>query len=104
MRRKNEEGKSIYCLTHQAKLKTHKESHPCGIKCAKIRELQKQVRKCDDCQKPHLFDKQIRKQIKCERVVDLLIIKEAENKENLLLLLIKKDNSCEKRSLVGVKN
>jgi hypothetical protein len=84
-------------------LRTHKASHPCGITCAKVRELQKQIKECGNCQKPELFTKQIRKQVKCEQVVDLLIIKEGENKENLLLFLIKKDNTCEKKELATAK-
>jgi hypothetical protein len=66
--------------------------------------LTQQIKGCQACQSPELFTKQTRKQIKCEQVVDILIIKEGENKENLLLFLIKKDNTCEKKQLSTVKN
>ena len=103
MRRKDGEGKPIYCSPHQNELKKHKESHPCGITCEKARQIQKEIKECDTCQNPELFIKQIRKQIKCKQVVDLLKIKKEENKENLLLFLIKKDNNCEKKVLTATK-
>ncbi|CAG8648397.1 4784_t:CDS:2, partial [Paraglomus occultum] len=87
----------------RSELKKHKESHPCGITCEKARQIQKEIKECDTCQNSELFIKQIRKQIKCKQVVDLLKIKKEENKENLLLFLIKKDNNCEKKVLTATK-
>jgi len=111
-RKKDEEGNSIYCSTHQSQLKKHKTANCCdksqGVKayssCSQFKKLRNQIKECPDCQNPQLFTKQIRKQIKCEQVLDLLIIKEEKNKENLLLFLIKKDNNCEKRPLATTKN
>jgi len=105
VRRKDEAGNSLYCPSHQSKLVKHKASHPCGITCSKIRELQKEIKECGNCQNPELFTNRVRKQItKCEQVIDLVVIKEGENKENLLLFLIKKDNTGEKKPLASVKN
>ncbi|CAJ0925531.1 19188_t:CDS:10 [Entrophospora sp. SA101] len=100
MRRKDKEGNSLYCPVHQNQLKKHKTANCCdksqGVKaysrCLKFRKLTTEIKDCQDCQNPQLFAKQTRKQVKCEQVVDLLIIKAGENKENLLLFLIKKDN------------
>jgi len=111
-RKKDEEGNSIYCSTHQNQLKKHKTANCCdkseGVKaysrCPQFKKLRDQIKKCGDCQNPELFKQQIRKQVKCEEVVDLLIIKEEKDKENLLLFLIKKDNNCEKRVLSTNKN
>ncbi|MCE8163474.1 MAG: ATP-binding protein [Candidatus Moeniiplasma glomeromycotorum] len=112
VRKKDKEGSPEYCSEHKTKLKKHKTANCCdksqGVKvysrCAKFRKLRNEIKVCGDCQNPELFTKQIRKQVKCEKVVDLLIIEAGKNKENLLLLLIKKDNNCEKRPLVKVKN
>ena len=112
MRKKDEEGNPIYCSTHQIQLKKHKTANCCdksqGIKaysrCSQFKKLRNKIKECSECQNSELFTKQIRKQIKCEKVVDLLLIKEGEKKENLLLFLIKKDNTCEKRSLTMAKN
>lgn len=112
MRKKDEEGNSVYCSVHQNQLKKHKTANCCdksqGVKaysrCLQFKKLRNQIKECSNCQNPELFTKQIRRQVKCEKVVDLLLIKEGENKENLLLFLIKKDNNCEKRSLVTTKN
>jgi len=111
-RKKDEEGNSIYCSLHQNQLKKHKTANCCdkseGVKaysrCPQFKKLRDQIKKCEDCQNPELFKQQIRKQVKCEEVVDLLIIKEEKDKENLLLFLIKKDNNCEKRVLSTTKN
>ena len=111
VRKKDEEGNPVYCSPHQSQLKKHKTANCCdksqGVKaysrCAKFRKLRNEIKDCGDCQNPGRFTRQPRKQVKCERVVDLLLIKEGENKQNLLLLLIKKDNSCEKRPLVTTK-
>ena len=111
VRRKDEEGNSVYCSAHQVQLKKHKTANCCdksqGIKaysrCAKFKKLRNEIKVCGNCQNSELFTKQIRKQVKCEKVVDLLLIKEGENKQNLLLFLIKKDNSCEKRPLATTK-
>jgi len=112
MRKKDEEGNPIYCSTHQNQLKKHKTNNCCdksqGVKaysqCPQFKKLRNEIKECPDCQNSERFTKQIRKQIKCEQVVDLLIIKEEEKKEDLLLFLIKKDNTCEKKSLAAAKN
>ena len=112
MRKKDEEGISVYCPTHQVQLKKHKTASCCdksqGVmaysRCPQFKKLRSQIKECGNCQNPELFTKQIRKQVKCEKVVELLLIKEGENKENLLLFLIKKDNNCEKIPLVAAKN
>jgi hypothetical protein len=112
MRKKDEEGNSIYCSAHQTQLKKHKTANCCdkslGVmaysRCSQFKKLRNKIKECSDCQNPQLFAKRIRKQVKCERVVDLLMIKEGEEKENLLLFLIKKDNTCEKKSLATAKN
>ncbi|CAH1755994.1 14070_t:CDS:2 [Entrophospora sp. SA101] len=101
MRKKDEEGKAIYCPVHQNQLKKHKTANCCdksqGVKaysrCSQFRKLTTEIKECQGCQNPQLFTKQTRKQVKCEQVIDLLIIKAGENKDNLLLLLIKKDNA-----------
>lgn len=111
VRKKDEEGNPEYCSGHKVKLKKHKIANCCdksqGVKaysrCAEFRKLRNEIKVCSDCQNPELFKRQERKQVKCEGVVDLLIIKEKETKENLLLLLIKKDNNCEKRPLLATK-
>jgi len=111
-RKKDEEGNSIYCSLHQNQLKKHKTANCCdksqGVmaysRCSQFKKLRNQIKECGNCQSSELFTKQIRKQVKCEQVVDLLLIKEGENKENLLLFLIKKDNNCEKRLLATTKN
>jgi DNA gyrase/topoisomerase IV subunit A len=111
VRKRDEEGNPIYCSTHQIQLKKHKTANCCdksqGVKaysrCSKFRKLRNEIKECNGCQSPGLFTRQIRKQVKCEKVVDLLVIKEKKNKKNLLLLLIKKDSSCEKRSLLATK-
>jgi len=112
MRKKDEERNLIYCSIHQNQLKKHKIASCCdksqGVRayssCLQFRKLRNQIKECSNCQNSELFTKQIRKQVKCEAVVDLLIIEEAKNKENLLLFLIKKDNNCEKIPLVAAKN
>jgi hypothetical protein len=39
------------CSLHQTQLAEHKTvSHVCGISCSQLRELQKQIRECDNCQ------------------------------------------------------
>ena len=111
VRKKDEEGNLEYCSDHKTKLKKHKTADCCdksqGVKaysrCAKFRKLRNEIKDCGDCQNSELFKRQERKQVKCERVVDLLVIKEGENKENLLLFLIKKDNNCEKRPFLATK-
>jgi hypothetical protein len=111
MRRKDEEGKAIYCSLHQSQLKKHKTANCCdksqGVKaysrCSKFRKLTAEIKDCPGCQNSQLFAKQTRKQVKCEQVIDLLIIKAGENKENLLLFLVKKDNVGEKKPLSAVK-
>ena len=111
VRKKDGEGNSEYCSKHKVQLKKHKTANCCdksqGVKaysrCVKFKKLRNEIKSCDDCQNPELFTKRERKQVKCEKVVDLLIIKEGENKENLLLFLIKKDNNCEKRPLTTTK-
>jgi hypothetical protein len=111
VRKKDEEGNSVYCSAHQIQLKEHKSANCCdksqGVqaysRCSKFKKLRNQIRECSNCQSSELFTKRERKQVKCEKVVDLLIIKEGENKENLLLFLIKRDNNCEKRLLTKVK-
>ena len=111
VRKKDEEGNSEYCPEHKSQLKKHKTANCCdksqGVmaysRCSQFKKLRNQIKGCGDCQNPKLFTKQIRKQIKCEKVVDLLIIKEGINKQNLLLFLIKKDNNCEKRPLATTK-
>jgi len=98
-------------MIHQNQLKKHKTANCCdksqGVKayscCPQFKKLRDQIKDCSDCQNPELFTKQIRKQVKCETIVDLLIMKEEKDKENLLLFLIKKDNNCEKRSLAATK-
>lgn len=112
MRKKDEEGNLIYCLIHQNQLKKHKVANCCdksqGVRayssCLQFRKLRNQIKECPNCQSSELFTKQIRKQVKCERVVDLLVIEKEKNKENLLLFLIKKDNNCEKIPLATTKN
>jgi len=104
MRQKDEEGNSVYCSTHQVQLKKHKTASCCdksqGVmaysRCSQFKKLRNQIKECDNCQNPELFTKQIRKQVKCEQVVELLLIKEGAHKENLLLFLIKKDNRVKK--------
>jgi len=110
-RKKDEKGNFIYCSTHQTQLEKHKTANCCdkgqGVRayssCSKFKKLRNEIKECKNCQSSELFVKRVRKQVKCERVVDLLVIKEKENKQNLLLLLVKKDNSCEKRPLVTTK-
>jgi len=110
MRKKDGEGNSIYCSIHQNQLKKHKTANCCdksqGVKaysrCLQFKKLRDQIRECRDCQNSELFTKRIRKQVKCEAVVNLLIMRK-EDKENLLLFLIKKDNNCEKRPLITTK-
>jgi hypothetical protein len=112
MRKKDVEGNSEYCSEHKDQLKKHKSANCCdksqGVqaysRCSQFKKLRNQIKNCSNCQSPDLFKKQIKKQVKCQEVVDLLLIKEGENKENLLLFLIKKDNNCEKRSLATTKN
>jgi hypothetical protein len=109
VRKRDEKGNLIYCLTHQNQLKEHKTANCCdksqGVKaysrCFEFRKLRNKIKACGDCQSSKFFVRQIRRKIKCEKVLDLLVIK--ENKKNLLLFLIKEDNSCEKRSLLAVK-
>ena len=112
MRKKDEEGNPIYCSTHQNQLKKHKTDNCCdksqGVKaysqCSQFKKLRNKIKECTKCQSSELFTKQVRKQIKCEKVVDLLITEEKEKKEDLLLFLIKKDNTCEKKSLATAKS
>ncbi|RHZ35471.1 DNA gyrase subunit A [endosymbiont GvMRE of Glomus versiforme] len=98
-----------YCQTHQAQSISHLTNHKktntyCSITCSMSKGSQKQIKACNDCQSPKLFTKQLRKQIKCERVMDVLVSQSEEERKNSILLLIKKDNTCEKRPLVTVKN
>jgi len=51
-----------------------------------------------------LFTQQLKKQIKCEQVVDILVSQYEEERKKTILLLIKKDNTCEKKPLALVKN
>jgi len=112
MRKKDKEGNSVYCSTHQIQLKKHKAANCCdksqGVqaysRCSQFKKLRNQIRECNNCQNSELFTKQIRKRVKCEEVIDLLLIKEGKKKENFLLFLIKKDNNCEKIPLVTTKN
>ncbi|CAI2189385.1 10426_t:CDS:2, partial [Funneliformis geosporum] len=95
-----------YCAKHQKKQAEHKTSaHQCNISCSLSRKLQKEVKQCENCQQPHLFgESKLKKQIaKCKQVINCLIIKPTEAKENLILLLIKKDSSCEKKLLSNTK-
>jgi len=41
--------------------------------------------------------------VKCEQVVDIIVDKTKEERENSILLLIKKDNTCEKKLLSAAK-
>jgi hypothetical protein len=102
-RRRDEEGNLIYCERHCEELKNHsKKIHDCGINCMEIREMQVEVKKCPDCQNPAFFARKIKKQIKCEEVVDLVVNNIEENQKDLLFL-VKEDNSCEKRQLSSIK-
>src|SRR3954451_8715775 len=39
------------CLLHQSQLTEHRAiSHVCGIGCPQLRELQKQIKECSNCQ------------------------------------------------------
>ncbi|CAH1756334.1 20428_t:CDS:2 [Entrophospora sp. SA101] len=86
-----------YCSSHQdnsiSHLTKHKKTNsPCSITCPVSKELQKQIKECDKCQSPKLFVQQLKKQIKCEQVVDILVSQSEEERKNSTLLLIKKDN------------
>ena len=95
----------VYCEKHQTQLEEHKKSHTCRITCQLIRKLKQSFKDCEDCQILSARQpKKIRTKIKCEQVVDLIITKPEDKKEDLTLLLIKRDNSCEKRTLTMVKN
>jgi len=97
-----------YCSSHQPQSTNHLTKHKttntsCSITCPVSKELQKQIKECNDCQNPNFFTQQLRKQVKCEQVVDIIINKTKEERENSILLLIKKDNNCEKKPLSAVK-
>jgi len=110
MRSKNQDGSAVYCPTHQTKLKNHKTANCCdkkaGVKaysaCSQFKKLRQEIKKCLACQSPTLFTKQMKKQLKCQQIVDILVVNKAE-RENLILFLIKKDNSCEKKLLSTAK-
>jgi len=93
-----------YCSIHQEEREQHKATpHECNISCAQSRQLHQRIKECPNCRNPQFFTKQLRKQIKCEKVVDLLINQPEVQKEDCLLLLIKKDNVCEKKSWTNTK-
>jgi len=97
-----------YCSKHQSSaikhLTIHKKNNvTCDIRCPISRNLHKVAKTCSDCQNPHLFIKKPKKQIKCEQVVDLVVNK-GEEKQDLLLLLVKKDSTLEKKKFASVKS
>ncbi|CAH1756530.1 13941_t:CDS:2 [Entrophospora sp. SA101] len=71
MRKKDAEGNSVYCETHQVQLKKHKTASCCdksqGVmaysRCLQFKKLRNQIKECGNCQSSELFTKQIRKQI-----------------------------------------
>jgi len=73
-------------------------------RCLQFKNLKRKIKDCSDCQNPNLFTTKLRKQIKCNQVIDLLIIEPSRKKEDLGLLLIKADNSCLKKPLINLKN
>ncbi|RIA79123.1 DNA topoisomerase, partial [Glomus cerebriforme] len=107
-------GEKGRCSPHQTRFIEHKTADCCdksqGIKaytkCSQFQELQRQIRECNACKQSHLLSEpKLKKQIrKCQQIVNCLIIKPNELKEDLILLLIKKDGGCEKKSFLTAKN
>jgi hypothetical protein len=87
-----------YCNKHQKQQMEHRNSpHQCGISCPQSRKIHAKIKDCQNCQKPEMFAKKLRPQVRCKEVVNLLIINPEVKKEDLNLLLIKEDNSCLKK-------
>jgi hypothetical protein len=96
-----------YCSLHQRQSEQHRVADCCdksqGVKaysrCPQFRELMRAIKACGDCQNPQFFQSILRRQINCEQVIDLLVNKPEENKENLICLLFRDDNTCSKKLL-----
>jgi DNA gyrase/topoisomerase IV subunit A len=100
-RLKNEQGEKIYCFNHQHLLRQHSTGHRCYLGCKDAKQIQQLIKNCADCHSEDLFTTRLKKQIKCLSVVDLLV---KPKDIDPLLLLVKQNNSCEKRRLSSVKS
>ncbi|CAG8542062.1 373_t:CDS:2, partial [Racocetra persica] len=89
-----------HCPLHQTQLEKHRLADCCDksqgvkayMKCSQFRELQQAVKNCGDCGNPQFFRQNLRRQINCEQIVDLLVSK---TKENLICLLLRDDNTSQ---------
>jgi len=66
--------------------------------------LRKKIKSCIECQKPIFFNKIIKNKIKCDKIIDVIINKEKDKKDDLLLLITRKDSTLEKKLFSNIKN